>query len=190
MRRQDCPSCGRGVRVLAGDRGGTRAAPAPGNRAVDTRASQGMSVKIMGQVFYLSGLSPAEKLTFLALADHADDEGVCWPSIDTIALKCCQSARNVRRTIRNLEELGQIVTKPSTGRKTNRYILTPNPDKLSALRKKPTRTQLSGLTRTQLCPPNHQGTINKSPSQRVREDSAVGEVVTAREADPFAEGSA
>lgn len=93
-----------------------------------------MSVKLMGDAFYLEGLKPAEKLTLLALADNADDEtGVCWPSLDRLARKTCQSERNVRRMIRRLESLGQVTTKHRAVKHTNRYVVKPDQYALSAL---------------------------------------------------------
>jgi hypothetical protein len=35
----------------------------------------------------------------MSLADAADDEGVCWPSIPTLARKCCISTRTVQRSL-------------------------------------------------------------------------------------------
>ena len=32
-------------------------------------------------------LKPVPKLVLMALADAADDEGVCWPSVATLASK-------------------------------------------------------------------------------------------------------
>jgi hypothetical protein len=47
-------------------------------------------------------LQPAPKLVLMALADAANDYGVCWPSARTIARKCCISIRTVRRLIAEL----------------------------------------------------------------------------------------
>jgi hypothetical protein len=40
-------------------------------------------------------LTPALKLVLMALADSADDQGVCWPSIRPHAKKCTVSTRTV-----------------------------------------------------------------------------------------------
>jgi hypothetical protein len=40
-------------------------------------------------------LTPALKLVLMALADSADEQGVCWPSIRTLAKKCTVSTRTV-----------------------------------------------------------------------------------------------
>ncbi|MGB5255148.1 MAG: helix-turn-helix domain-containing protein, partial [Sedimenticolaceae bacterium] len=38
-------------------------------------------------------LTPTLKLVLMALADAADDQGVCWPSVSTLAKKCSVSTR-------------------------------------------------------------------------------------------------
>ena len=57
--------------------------------------------------------SQPELLVLLALADHARDDGVCWPSIRTIAAKARVEERSAQRIIRRLIEKGlvEIVTK-------------------------------------------------------------------------------
>ncbi|MEA2078936.1 MAG: helix-turn-helix domain-containing protein, partial [Pseudomonadota bacterium] len=47
-------------------------------------------------------LKPVPKLVLMALADAADDQGVCWPSVATIAVKVGVSTRTVRRVIQML----------------------------------------------------------------------------------------
>jgi hypothetical protein len=47
-------------------------------------------------------LKPVSKLVLMALADAADDKGVCWPSIATLAAKCDLSTRTIRRSIQYL----------------------------------------------------------------------------------------
>lgn len=51
---------------------------------------------------------PTDKLVMLALADCANDEGHCWPSIATIARKSGASERSVQRAIRRAEEAGLL----------------------------------------------------------------------------------
>ncbi|MGI0120105.1 DnaT-like ssDNA-binding domain-containing protein [Zooshikella sp. RANM57] len=73
-----------------------------------------MSVKVSDWVFELP-LTPTTKLVLLVLAYQADDEGVCWPSMSTIARRASCSIRTVRRHIRLLEEM-QLLTSKSRGR--------------------------------------------------------------------------
>jgi hypothetical protein len=60
-----------------------------------------MSVRVMSAVWELD-LPPSEKLVLLALADCANDEGICWPSATTLARKSGQGERTVRRCIQSL----------------------------------------------------------------------------------------
>lgn len=66
---------------------------------------------------------PTEKLVFLALADCANDEGLAWPSIATIARKTGVSDRSVQRAIRMGETRGLIVREEVKG-KGCRYWIT------------------------------------------------------------------
>lgn len=62
----------------------------------------------MAAVFELE-ISPNEKLTLLALADHARDDGTgCYPSIETLARKTSQKRRGVQGIMRRLEKLRLI----------------------------------------------------------------------------------
>ena len=42
-------------------------------------------------------LKPVPKLVLMALADAANDQGICWPSVATIAGKVGVSTRTVQR---------------------------------------------------------------------------------------------
>ncbi len=50
----------------------------------------------------------SERLVLLALADNANDQGVCWPSIATIARKAGIEERWTQRVIKKLVEAGYI----------------------------------------------------------------------------------
>lgn len=75
-----------------------------------------MSIKLMTAVWGIN-LPDSEKLVLLALADNANDEGVCWPSIATIAEKCSKSERTIQRAISTLESAGHLsrTDKPGKG---------------------------------------------------------------------------
>jgi DNA-binding transcriptional MocR family regulator len=52
--------------------------------------------------------SPSRKVILLALANYADQHGVCWPSQATLARGTEQSVDTVQRQLRKLQELGII----------------------------------------------------------------------------------
>jgi Helix-turn-helix domain len=82
-----------------------------------------VSVKLMTIVWAMD-LSHSEKFVLLALADNANDEGDCWPSITTIAKKTSLSERTVQRAIGELETFGHLIAIRRTGRSTV-FKLTP-----------------------------------------------------------------
>jgi Helix-turn-helix domain len=51
-------------------------------------------------------LAPSPKLVLLALCEHANDAGVCWPSIATLARCACISERQAKRVVHKLIETG------------------------------------------------------------------------------------
>lgn len=55
-------------------------------------------------------LLPTPKLVLMALADAANDQGICWPSISTVATKCRVSDRTVRRVVQTLIARGLMVS--------------------------------------------------------------------------------
>jgi hypothetical protein len=68
-----------------------------------------MSIKIMTRVWE-SGVGPASRrLVLLALADSANDEGVCWPSIATLARKAGIGRTTAEDAVRSLEADGLLV---------------------------------------------------------------------------------
>jgi len=58
-----------------------------------------MSLRVMNRVWDHSGQSGSALLLLLALADQANDQGVCWPSVDTLARKTRLSERTVQELI-------------------------------------------------------------------------------------------
>lgn len=72
-------------------------------------------------------LGPAAKLVLMALADIADDHGVCWPSVGHLAMKCTVSERTAQRLLAGLERVGLIDVeprfRPDGSRTSNRFRL-------------------------------------------------------------------
>lgn len=91
-----------------------------------------MSVKVMARVWAQSSRKDGELLVLLALADFANDQGECWPSMPVLAQKARLTDRQTRKVLNKLEEIGEIRRIRSTGgrNKRNRYIvaLAQNPD--------------------------------------------------------------
>jgi len=89
-----------------------------------------MSIKVMSAVWEGSPYDGGKLLLHLALADRADDEGVCWPSIPTLAKKIRVSDRHVQRMMREMEDDGQLVTVlggheyTNSNVKTNYFVIT------------------------------------------------------------------
>lgn len=77
----------------------------------------------MSAVFDRGPLHPAQRLMMLALADAANDQGVCWPSVATLAEKCSVVPRTAQRTLANLETDGWIETRSGGTNRTNVYQL-------------------------------------------------------------------
>ena len=85
-----------------------------------------MSILAMTWAWGLMDLDQSQTLVLLALADAANDDGVCWPSQAELGRKARLKDRAVRNQIRSLEAMGLVsVSSRSTsqGRKTNVYRL-------------------------------------------------------------------
>ena len=79
-----------------------------------------MSIKLMTAVWDREDLSSTQKLVLLALADWANDEGLCWPSIERVAKKSSLKKRAVQLAIRSLEEM-QFIRREEVIGKGNKY---------------------------------------------------------------------
>lgn len=83
----------------------------------------------MSKVWTEQDTSGNERLVLMALADNANDEGICWPSHATIASKCRIERRHVIRLVQSLINRGYVRRQrrlAKDGRKTsNIYQLLP-----------------------------------------------------------------
>lgn len=84
-----------------------------------------MSVKAMSYVWENSPYNGNALIVHLALADHCDDQGICWPSQKYLADKCKISERQVRRIIYQMVEDGLLFVevRAKQGQNNNRYRL-------------------------------------------------------------------
>lgn len=75
-----------------------------------------MSIRIMAQVWDGADLQGNKLLLLLALADHANEQGVCWPKVETLAEKARLSVRQTQRYLAELEDAGYIRRDTKGGR--------------------------------------------------------------------------
>lgn len=81
-----------------------------------------MSIRLMTQVWESAPVEGGPLLVLLALADFADERGMCWPSVKTLARRSRMSRTHVQRILRGLETANLITTKTADqGYGVNRY---------------------------------------------------------------------
>ncbi len=87
-----------------------------------------MSIRLMSAIFESKTLGPTERLIMLALADHADDEGRCYPSIARLCQRTGLSERATQTNIKKLVEAGYIRIVIGGGKgNANLYFVSANP---------------------------------------------------------------
>ena len=82
-----------------------------------------MSLKSTSRTWECSEQGATDLLIMLALADHADDDGFCWPGINALAAKGRISRRQTFRVVRSLADAGELIILPRTGPRSNCYII-------------------------------------------------------------------
>lgn len=83
-----------------------------------------MSTILMSACWPLQGMSPAQKAVLISLADQANDDGYCWPSVGTIAKRTCLSERAVQGAIKWLHSAGLLSSDERKGT-SSVYRITP-----------------------------------------------------------------
>lgn len=88
-----------------------------------------MSVRKMAEVWD-TDLPSTEKLVLLAYADHANDEGLCYPGNSHIAKKASKSPGSIKRITRWLRAHGYLVlVQPGGGTQRTVVRVVPNPNR-------------------------------------------------------------
>lgn len=90
-----------------------------------------MSIALMTVVWERPDLDPYERLVMLALADHAGDDGTCYPSIARLCARTGMKERGVQTVLKRLAARGLVKVVPNAGRHgANVYVIpsTPAPD--------------------------------------------------------------
>lgn len=67
-------------------------------------------------------LPDSQKIVLLALADCANDEGHCWPSMATLSKKCSKGERTVQGVIKDLVKAGHLTRNEVLGKGCNYYV--------------------------------------------------------------------
>ncbi|MEF9671922.1 helix-turn-helix domain-containing protein [Pseudomonas sp. PCH446] len=68
-------------------------------------------------------MSGPQKAVLISLADNANDEGVCWPSVARISERTCLAERTVQSAIKWLGQASILSVRERMGRSTM-YTLT------------------------------------------------------------------
>jgi hypothetical protein len=147
-----------------------------------------MSIKLMSQVWEVQSLSQPRKMLLLAVADFANDEGLSWPSVETLMRKCSfKSDSGVRRALAELCEEGWLSKtsrsgKSSSGRRvqsSNHYQLSL--DKLRAESAEPVQRAPSSKPAqpvqgegSQGEPSQHEGSSHEGSQHEGSSDSQKG----------------
>jgi hypothetical protein len=72
-------------------------------------------------------LPPPAKLVLLAIVEHANDDGRCWPSVATLCRRTGLSERTVRREIHSLCNVRGLLTVDRHDGRANRFTVMLDP---------------------------------------------------------------
>lgn len=137
-----------------------------------------MSITVMTEVWTSSLPTATHKLVLLAFADHASDEGVCWPSMRLISWKTGLGRRQTTRIVQGLIANGALeVISESRPRRSRRYRV--RADKLTALpdRRADTADPTGGsacLPREDTADPPEGTSVSPEPSKEPSIESTSG----------------
>jgi hypothetical protein len=87
-----------------------------------------MSIRMMTLVWDQSQHKGSELLLLLAIADNANDQGIAYPSVRTLAKKIRMSRRNTQYLISKIEQTGELRVAVGAGpRGCNEYRIELSP---------------------------------------------------------------
>jgi hypothetical protein len=84
-----------------------------------------MSIRAIQAVWDRTTTGGSTRLLLLALADFADEDGLSWPSVQTLAHRTGRSERQVQRLIGYAIAAGELEADRDGGRGSSRYRLRP-----------------------------------------------------------------
>jgi hypothetical protein len=128
-----------------------------------------MSIKLMAAAWDLQ-IGSTEKFVLMCLCDHANDDGICWPSISRICEKVSKSERTVQGALKWLCDNGYFEFsdgdhKSRTYSLDPRKICTPQNLHPAEIAKHPRR---NCKIPPQNLRPNHNRTIKEPPLKNIR----------------------
>lgn len=83
-----------------------------------------MSTLIQSACWKITGITATQKLVLISLADQANDDGVCWPSVKLMTVRTCLSERAVQAAVASLINLGLLERHERPGR-SSYFTVTP-----------------------------------------------------------------
>lgn len=89
-----------------------------------------MSTIIMSVCWPLQGLTVAQKMVLISLADQANDDGICWPGIKSIGKRASLSERAVQDALAWLESV-RLISKRFRPNTSTSYSVHPDQFDLS-----------------------------------------------------------
>jgi DNA-binding MarR family transcriptional regulator len=140
-----------------------------------------MSGRVVGWAFAQPDLSASQKLTLVALADNASDDGTCWPSQTALASKTGLSERTVRTSLGELEKRDLLsrqsrLREDGRGRTSDLYSLAVDDQPATAsARSRPTGNLRHDQPATAAREPS--GEPSRSSSATTRQTTFEGEEV-------------
>lgn len=78
----------------------------------------------MAEAMKISSLDALTKWLLVNICDHANEDGICWPSLNTLARKTCMSKASVARKLNLLEQAGYISRKQTPYASTTYHIVS------------------------------------------------------------------
>ena len=134
-----------------------------------------MSIKLMTKAWEMD-LSQGEKLVLLALCDHANDDGVCYPSQKFLAKKCSMSDRSVINQIKRLESCGILTSERrqnSGNRLSNLYTINLDNYKSQSENFAPAESAPTKVKNTTELGENFAPSFKEEPSSNHQEEPSI-----------------
>lgn len=123
-----------------------------------------MSIKAMSEVWEHSKQKGNGLLLMLAIADFANDDLKCYPSVDRLAFKTRMSRRNIQTLCRQLVEEGEIQIHENKGPSGCNVYEIMGVQTLHPCKPAPEKGTEGGANQRPALAPKPSGTVTKEPS--------------------------